>query len=249
MQTWDPEKYRNQAGFVANELGGDLLAVLAPRSGEHILDIGCGDGIATQKICASGASVWGFDASPEQIAAAQALGLNVVVADAQTFSTDQQFDAAFSNATLHWVADTAASFRQIHQVLKPQARFVAECGGAGNISAILLALEAVLPDYGRDLASCTPWHFRSPETYQQQLEDSGFAVTDMQHFARPVRLDGDISGWVDTFCGDFLGDLPSDAYHAAIDDIVTHCRPALCDSNGQWHADYVRVRFTATRIA
>lgn len=45
-QTWDPERYARNARFVA-ELGAPVVDLLAPRAGERILDLGCGDGVLT----------------------------------------------------------------------------------------------------------------------------------------------------------------------------------------------------------
>jgi 2-isopropylmalate synthase len=43
MQTWKPDDYVENAGFVA-ELGMPVVALLNPQPGERILDLGCGDG-------------------------------------------------------------------------------------------------------------------------------------------------------------------------------------------------------------
>jgi hypothetical protein len=37
-QTWDPDRYRKNAGFVA-ELGMPVVDLLAPKPGERILDL------------------------------------------------------------------------------------------------------------------------------------------------------------------------------------------------------------------
>ena len=42
-QLWDPARYARNARFVA-ELGLPVVELLAPRPGERILDLGCGDG-------------------------------------------------------------------------------------------------------------------------------------------------------------------------------------------------------------
>ena len=42
-------------GWMARML--DRIALLAPRPGENILDLGCGDGVLTEKIVAAGATV------------------------------------------------------------------------------------------------------------------------------------------------------------------------------------------------
>ena len=66
----------------------------------------------------------------------------------EALSFDREFDAVFSNAALHWMSDQDAVLRGVHRALKPGGRFVAECGGQGNIAAIRVALLAVLTPLG-----------------------------------------------------------------------------------------------------
>ena len=42
-----------------------------------------------------------------------------------------------------------------------------------------------------------------------------------------------------------LGRVPEDERPAAVEEIVDLLRPSLCDGDGQWTADYVRMRFVA----
>ena len=75
-QTWSPEGYAKNARFVT-DLGTPVLELLAPRPGEHILDVGCGDGVLTKKIAEFGCSVVGVDSSANFVASARKLGLTV----------------------------------------------------------------------------------------------------------------------------------------------------------------------------
>jgi len=48
-QTWDPDAYAQNAGFV-HGLAGGVVEWLAPQAGERILDLGCGDGQLTERL-------------------------------------------------------------------------------------------------------------------------------------------------------------------------------------------------------
>ncbi len=83
------------------------------------------------------------------VAAARERGVEAEQAAAEKLPFhDATFDAVFSNAALHWVRDQDAMMAQVHRVLKPGCRFVAEMGGHGNIAAIRVALMAVLERHG-----------------------------------------------------------------------------------------------------
>jgi SAM-dependent methyltransferase len=90
----------------------------------------------------------GVDNSPQMVAAAKERGADARYASGESLSFNQEFDAVFSNAALHWMSDQDAVLRGVYRALKPGGRFVAECGGQGNIAAIRVALLAVLTAHG-----------------------------------------------------------------------------------------------------
>ncbi|MFL6732661.1 MAG: class I SAM-dependent methyltransferase, partial [Sphingomicrobium sp.] len=132
---WDAADYARVGGFVA-ELGGAALELLDPQPGERILDVGCGEGTLTKKIVERGATVLGIDNSPEMIAAARAKGIDGVLMDAANMPFTSEFDAAFSNATLHWLLDKEQAARATFRALKAGGRFAGEMGGEGNLKKL-----------------------------------------------------------------------------------------------------------------
>jgi trans-aconitate methyltransferase len=243
-QRWDPKTYAANARFVA-ELGQPVVELLAPRPGERILDLGCGDGALTEKLVALGCAVVGVDASPEQVAAARGRGLDARVMDGQSLAFEAEFDAVFSNAALHWMTEPDRVIAGVARALKPGGRFVGEMGGAGNIARIVEALTAALG--GRGMAPELPWYFPSAEEYRAKLEAGGFAVEEIALFVRPTPLPGDIAGWLETFTGGSLARVPEDERAGFIAELREALRPHLQQPDGSWIADYVRLRFAAVK--
>lgn len=241
-QTWCAEQYAHHAAFVP-ALGAPLVDRLDPQAGERILDLGCGDGTLTVQIAARGASVVGVDASADMIAAARAKGVDARQERAEQLPFEREFDAVFTNAVLHWVRDADAVARGVARALKPGGRFVGEFGGHTNVAAITVALRAVLPRYGIDAPS--DWYYPTPDAYRTVLESAGLTVDEIALVPRPTPLPTGMSGWLETFRGTILNALPADQRQRAKDEIIELLRPALCDDQGRWTADYVRLRFTA----
>jgi SAM-dependent methyltransferase len=245
-QHWSAERYAEAAPFVP-ALGTPVLELLAPMPGEHILDLGCGDGVLTERIAAAGAAVVAVDAAPDMVAAAQARGLDARVMAGQNLAFDGEFDAVFSNAALHWMRPPEAVLAGVYRALQPGGRFVAEMGGHNNTAAIMVALRAVLSRRGLDAQQLSPWWFPSAAAYRAKLEAAGFIVEEICIVPRPTPLPAGLEAWLDTFAEDFLGALPQPDRAPARAEIANLLRPVLMDETGTWIADYVRLRFRATR--
>jgi trans-aconitate methyltransferase len=245
-QHWSAQRYAETAHFVPT-LGAPVLELLAPEAGERILDLGCGDGVLTEKIATAGATVVAVDAAPDMVAAAQARGLDARVVAGQHLNFDGEFDAVFSNAALHWMRRPEAVLAGVHRALKPGGRFVGEMGGHNNTAAIMVAIRAVLGRRGLDAGRLCPWWFPSAAAYRAKLEAAGFTVDDIRIVPRPTPLPAGLEAWLDTFTEDFFGALPPSDRVPARTEVVDLLRPILMDESGTWIADYVRLRFRAHR--
>jgi trans-aconitate methyltransferase len=246
QQTWDASLYAGNGRFVAL-LAGSLVEALEPKAGERILDLGCGDGFLTQRLAESGATMVGVDSSPQMIAAAQERGVDARYASGEALPFDGEFDAVFSNAALHWMSDHDAVLRGVYRALKPGGRFVAECGGQGNIAAIRVALLAVLTRLGLPAERIENNHFFSSAEYRARLESRGFLVEEITLTPRLTPLPSGMADWLQTFRSSVLEQLPASERPAAMEQIVGLLKPVLCDRDGNWTADYVRLRFVARR--
>lgn len=121
-----PLDHFHNRGVVATR---ELMALLAPGPGDHVLDIGCGIGGPARWIAAmSGCRVTGIDLMPAFCAAARELVAATGLADrvqivegsalALPFAGGS-FDRAYSQNVEMNVADKPAMYREAFRVLKP----------------------------------------------------------------------------------------------------------------------------------
>ena len=233
---WNAADYARVGGFVA-ELGGAALDLLDPKPSERILDVGCGEGTLTRKIAERGVTVLGIDNSPEMVAAARANGVDALLLPAEDMQFFAEFDAAFSNATLHWVLEKEQAARAIFRALKPGARFAGEMGGEGNLKKLREALdeELIIRGYVPPVEA-TNW-YASPGEFASVYESAGFDQIDARLIERPTQIQHGVAEWVTTFRRGWLD-------RAAVPDTErAEIGAAVADRVGSNTADYVRLRF------
>lgn len=245
---WSPEAYAAHAAFVP-ALAAEVVALLAPRPGERILDLGCGDGALSARLAAGGADVVGLEPDPAMARAARARGLRVVEADAQQMAFGAEFDAVFSNAALHWMPDQQAVAAGVFRALRPGGRYVGECGGFLNIAAIRTAIRAVLAAAGHDPDAAPVQVFQTAGEFVARHEAAGFVDVEATLHQRVTPLPTGIRGWLAAFRAGFLdaAGVGPDAGEALVGRIEELLRPVLTDPQGQWFADYVRLRWQARK--
>ena len=86
-----------------------------------------------------------------------------------------------------------------------------------------------------------------PEEYRGFLQAMGFSVDSIALFPPPTRLPENVGAWIETFAQPDTSALPANQTRGFISEVVEALRPVLCDAKGNWHADYVRLRFSATK--
>lgn len=252
-EAWNPDLYEASHSFVW-KLGRDLLAQLAPQAGERILDVGCGTGQLTAEIAACGARVLGIDAAPSMIEQARRNfpALRFEQADAAALPFQAEFDAVFSNATLHWVRDADRAADGIRRALKPGGRFVAEFGGRGNTAALLRAVYQELESLGvAQPERRNPWYYPSLGEYAALLERNGLQVTFAALFDRPTPLEGGedaLANWLAMFGACFTDAIAAERRPQFLRGVAERAAGQL-RQNGVWTLDYRRLRIRAVRAA
>jgi trans-aconitate 2-methyltransferase len=199
MSDWDAARYHRISG-PQFDWGQRVIGRLKPLAGERILDLGCGTGRLTRELWTGvgGGRIVGLDASGAMLAVARAAAIDdgaprvsYVQASGTAVPFREAFDAVFSAATLHWIKDHRAVFASVRQSLKPGGRFVAQCGGSGNLdrllehAAVLMSAPAYR-EYFRDWTD--PWYFADPESTTACLSDAGFVDAEVWLEEAPVDL-------------------------------------------------------------
>lgn len=158
---------------------GNPTAFASLRSGETVVDLGCGGGLdvflAAAKVGPTGRAI-GIDMTPEMLALARKNAERAQVANAEFHQAtidklplaDATVDCVISNCVINLAPDKPAVFREIARVLKP--------GGRLAVSDIALK-KPLPPEIGNDLmayvgciAGAIP-----VETYRAALVEAGFA--------------------------------------------------------------------------
>lgn len=246
MNDWDAKRYVANAAFVS-DYGHAVADLLGDIKGLRVLDVGCGDGRLTQELVSRGATVVGVDSSVSMIESAKEKGLDATVMDGAALTFDQEFDRVFTNATLHWIPDHDAVCEGMYRALKPGGILVGEFGGFGNVAAINTAVKGALWKNGYEWRKAKPVTYPSPQRFGERLESAGFNVETIGLIPRPTPLPTGMRGWLETFGLPFLSEVPEHDRSRIFDEAVELLEPALMDEYGNWIADYIRIRFLASK--
>ena len=241
-----PENYRNETEFLAG-LESPVIKLLAPKSGEKILDLGCGNGTLAKELMSIGCSVVGVDSSRKMVEAAQAQGVDARLMKAEELSFDGEFDGVMSNAALHWMSDQYAVIRGVWKALRPGGRFAAECGGEGCIRIIREGMKIALIKRGIDYRARNPWKYPELGAYSKILENQGFKIDYIARIDRPTKLEDGLHSWLEVFAQSHTQGFGPEEKEAFCKEVEEYCRPMLYSEKNGWTADYVRLRFLAVK--
>lgn len=245
MEHWDANLYDDAHAFVS-QYGHHSLKLLNPQPDETILDLGCGTGDITFELKQMGVNVIGVDYSKEMIKKSKNKypDLNFQVQDILSLNFNEQFDAVYSNAVLHWIKEPRRALESIYKSLKTRGRFVAEFGGYGNIENMTSSIIEARKKLGYTFTEeDDPWYFPSIGQYATLMEDAGFKVELAILIDRPTKLEGKegLRKWLDMFAEQFFFDVT----RADKELMYTLIEASLADKQfhgNYWEADYKRLR-------
>jgi ubiquinone/menaquinone biosynthesis C-methylase UbiE len=250
-QVWNADLYQTKFGFVPHG-GQALIELLDPKPGMRVLDLGCGDGKLTAQIAETGAEVIGCDYSEEMLSKAreQHPAIRFEQADGTQLAYDNEFDAVFSNAAIHWMRDGKAVAAGVSRALKNGGRFIAEFGGKDNVAGTIAAVSRATEELGfQSVPTPEVWYFPSEEEFSAELSAAGFEISYITRFERPSEMSGE-SGfldWLQMFGTPLLKHVPEERRSDVVRLAEDYMRPtAFVDDT--WIIDYVRLRLVAQKV-
>ncbi|WP_415397007.1 class I SAM-dependent methyltransferase [Sulfurimonas sp. CS5] len=243
---WNADKYNKHADFVSN-LAFPVIELLNPQENEKILDLGCGDGTLAVEIEKFNSKVTAVDLSESMIMKAKEKGIQASIMSATELTFENEFDAVFSNAVLHWVKEADTSIKKISISLKKNGRLIAEFGGYGNIKFLTEAMQEIFNKHKEFGKFNNPWSFPKDSEYKKLLENNNFNVEYIELIPRPTKID-DISNWLDIFANGIIANLTQEQQKQFKDEVREVLKPKIYSEKDGWTADYVRLRLKALKI-
>ena len=260
LREWNADVY-HRVSDPQRAWGTEVLSRLPLAGTELVLDVGCGTGRLTFELLQRlprGRAI-GVDLSANMIATAGrhllpafASHIDFVRADAASLPFAGCADAIFSTATFHWVLDHDRLFSNLYAALKPGARLVAQCGGAGNLHRLhdrcdRLMLEPRFASYFHGWQE--PWEFADAATTARRLARAGFVDIRTSVEAAPIlqpTRDAFVEFVTNVICRPHLARLPD----APLRDAFMEAIAALAaDDTPPFQLDYWRLNIEAKRSA
>lgn len=243
--------------------GRAVLARLALRGAETILDAGCGTGRATAELLARlpAGRVVAVDRSYNMLRAAREhLRLSeepqrrppVMTAQADLVALPfvEAFDGIISLATFHWITNHERLFRSLYQSLVPGGWLVAQCGGAGNLAQLArrISVATACAPYAPYFAGWRqPKQYADAETTAERLRAAGFVDVETNLESAPVvfQTEDDYAEFLSVvILRAHLARLPSQSSRGAFVRVLAE---QARDDDPPFALDYVRLNMRAVR--
>jgi trans-aconitate 2-methyltransferase len=246
---WDAEAYHRVSDTQA-DWGLEVLDRLPLRGDETVLDAGCGSGRVTYVLAERlpRGRVIAVDASVDMVRKAREVlpeRCEVIQADLAELELERPVDAIFSNAVFHWVLDHDRLFARLHAALRPGGRLTAQCGGEGNVAALVRAageLSREQPFAPHFEGWTKPWTFSSAESAAGRLERAGFTAVRCRLEPKTVTPADARAFLLTVSLAVHLDRLPAELQDPFVDEMLERLPNPLA-------LDYVRLNIDAVRPA
>ena len=220
---WEPKQYLRFRDERAQPFY-DLLDLVRPIPGGHVVDLGCGPGELTKVLHArtAASATLGIDSSSTMLAESNKLngpGLSFSYGDIATYRSLKGFDLVFSNAALQWLPDHATLFPRVAGLVRPGGQLAVQMPANNDHPSHAIAHEiageepfrTALDGYLRE------WPVMPPEWYAELLDRLGFEEQHvrLQVYAHHLASREEVIEWVKgTLLTDYKKRMDAPTYEA-----------------------------------
>ena len=223
---WDPRQYarfkeeRSRPFF-------DLLALVKPRPGMRVVDLGCGTGELTRELHRrlAAAETVGVDSSESMLASSADFagdGLRFERSSIEAWAPKGELDLIFSNAALHWVPDHRSLLARLRRALRAGGQLAVQVPAnedhPSHAVAQEVAKEAPFRDVLQGFERSVP--NLKVEEYRALLDRLGFVDGDarLQVYGHSLASRDEVVEWVKgTFLTDYARRMPAEMYARFLD--------------------------------
>ncbi len=202
---WNPRQYERFRDERTQPFR-DLLALVRPRPGMRVVDLGCGTGELTRELhrTLAAAETLGLDSSPAMLdhsAKFAGAGLRFEITRIEEFPRPgEAWDLAFSNAALQWVPDHPELLARLAGAVAPGGQLAVQLPANQDHPSHLVAQEvAEEEEFSRPLGGFVRRHsVLRPEEYATLLHRLGFVEQNvrLQVYGHLLPTPGDVVEWV-----------------------------------------------------
>ena len=197
------EAYERHIGRYGRELAQELIKFADVRSGQRVLDVGCGPGALTRQLAAllGAEQVAAIDPSPDFVQACQdrvpGVRAEVAAAEALPFA-DGTFDRALAQLVVNFMTDAVAGVREMRRVTRSGGILAAAVWDyAGQMRLLRHFWDSVvaLDPSAADLHEGNSMRYATPDELQALWIDAGLKRLRPQPLrSRPAMKDSRIYG-------------------------------------------------------
>ena len=167
---------------------------------------------------------------------------------------ENEFDAVFSNATLHWILDQHPVLHGIYKSLKKGGRVLIQMGGRGGAAEVIALMEKQIAagewsEYFQGFSF--PYGFYGPDEYREWLHEAGLHAIRVELFEKNMAHPGRIGfeSWIRTTWLPYTQRVPEtkrNAFIAQLADAYLHSH--LIDEHGKVHVRIMRLEIEAVKL-